>query len=145
MVGEVDQVVAVLRSSLPQARWIMMLEWFMLRKPLTRVLTCWMMPFRPSRIALAYLATWNLSMTLAALGKWSRMPLANPRPMSHVTRRTRSGPPLRAMKSSANRSTVCASPPGATSITLRSAKPAATVMRPSRRRQSPPLPCGLPV
>ena len=61
-----------------------------------------------STASLACLTTWNLSMILAALGKWPRMPLANPGPMSHVTGRTRSGSPSSAMKSLANRSTACA-------------------------------------
>lgn len=72
--------------------------------------------------------TWNPSMVLAALGKWSRMPLANPRPMSHVTRHTRSGSPSSAMKSSANRFAVVGSLPGVTLVTLRSVRSATTVM-----------------
>ena len=67
-------------------------------------------------------------MILAALGKWSRMPLANPRPMSHVTGRTRSGSPSCAMKSSAKRFAVVGSLPGVTLVTLRSVRSATTVM-----------------
>ncbi len=50
-------------------------------------------------------------MILAALGSRSRMPLANPRLMSQVTRRTRSGSPLWSMKSRANRLIVVESLP----------------------------------
>lgn len=86
---------------------------------------------------------WNLSMTFAALGKCSQMPLANSRLMSHVTRPTRFGSPLRSMKSCTNRSTVCASLPGTTRTMLRSAWSATTVMqlRPLRPVPSMPIAC----
>ena len=67
----------------------MVLKQSMLRKPLARVLTCWMMLFRPSRIALACLIMWNLSMILAALGSHWRTPSANPGLMSYVMHRAR--------------------------------------------------------
>lgn len=61
--------------------------------------------------------------------------------MSHVTRHTRFGSPLCAMKSSANCFTVVESLPGTTQITLRSVRSATTVMHrwPLRLVSSTPI------